>query len=105
MECHQGRQGFSSWGCLLVTKARGASSSEGGGGLPQPELSGEKHRGSDDDEDASRGERGTRVGTAPRVLALTPAGNTRAMSPFDSLVGTRRTPEPGPAVKKTLVRF
>lgn len=39
------------------------------------------------------------MGTVPNVLALTPAGSTRAMSPFDNLVGTRRTPEPGPAGK------
>lgn len=49
------------------------------------------------DEDASRGESGTRVGIAPRVLAFTPAGSTSAMSPLDNLVGTSRTPDPGPA--------
>lgn len=38
---HQGLQGLSSGGCFLVTKARGASSSEGGGGVPHPELAGE----------------------------------------------------------------
>lgn len=69
--------------------------------MPHPELAGEKQRGSEDDEEtASRGERGTRVGTAPSALALTPAGRTRAISPLDSRVGTRRTPEPGPAAKK-----
>lgn len=92
---------MSSGGALLVTKARGAGSSTDGEGLPHPELAGEKHRGSEEaeEDDASLGDRGTRVGTAPRVLAFTPAGRTSAMSPFDSLVGTKRTPDPGPAVK------
>lgn len=71
--------------------------------MPHPELTGEKHRGSDDEEEeASGGDSGTSVGTAPKLLALTPAGSTKAMSPLDSLVGTKRTPEPGPAVKDKL---
>lgn len=100
MNCHQGRQGFSSGGCLFVTRAKGAGSSVGGGGVSHPELAGEKHLGSEEVEDTSLGDSGTRVGTVPNVLALTPAGSSSAMSPFDSLVGTRRTPEPGPAVNK-----
>lgn len=67
----------------------------GGGGVSQPELAGEKQRRSDDD--ASRGDNGTNVGTAPKVLALTPAGRTRAISPLERRVGTKRTPEPAPA--------
>lgn len=99
---HQGRQGLSSGGCLLVTSAKGAGSSTEGGGLLHPELAGEKHLGSEEaeEEEASLGDSGTRVGTAPRVLAFTPAGRTNAMSPLDSLVGTKRTPDPGPAVNK-----
>lgn len=52
------------------------------------------------DDDASRGDNGTKVGKAPSVLAFTPAGKTKARSPLDSRVGTRRTPEPGPAAIK-----
>lgn len=82
-----------------MISARGTGSSLGGG-VPQPELAGEKQRASEDvDEVPSRGDRGTRVGRAPSVLVLTPAGRTRAMSPFDSLVGTSLTPDPGPAEK------
>lgn len=40
-ECHHGLQGFSSGVSFLVTSARGADSSGGGGGDPQPELAGE----------------------------------------------------------------
>lgn len=83
-----------------MTKANGTESSGGGGGLPHPELSGEKHLGSDDvdEEDPARGDNGTKDGMAPKVLAPTPAGSTRAMSPLDNLVGTSLTPDPGPAV-------
>lgn len=77
----------------------------GGGGVPHPELAGEKHLGSDDVDEISLGDKGTRVGTEPSVLALTPAGSTSAISPLDNLVGTNRTPEPGPAIKKTAVSF
>ncbi|CAG9562026.1 unnamed protein product [Danaus chrysippus] len=65
--------------------------------MPQPELAGDKHLASDEAEDISRGDSGSNVGTAPKVLALTPAGRTNAISPLDNLVGTNRTPEPGPA--------
>lgn len=53
----------------------------------------------------SLGDKGTRVGIEPKVLALTPAGSTRAMSPLDNLVGTRRTPEPGPAGNIIYIKY
>lgn len=98
-ECHHGLQGFSSGG-FLVTNARGAGSSRAGGGVPQPELTGEKDLGSEEDEEASRGDRGTKLGTFPKLLAVIPAGRTSAMSPFASRVGTSRTPEPAPAAEE-----
>lgn len=54
-------------------------------------------------DEASRGERGTKVGTVPANWLVTPAGRTNAMSPFASRVGTSRTPEPGPAVDRLII--
>lgn len=68
--------------------------------MSQPELTGEKHMGSEEDDEASRGESGTKLGTVPKLLVVIPAGRTRAMSPLASRVGTSRTPEPGPAMDK-----